>query len=332
VSLIGLCFLVEMRLNRLDAVSPYPLKPMWGLGEDWLLVSYDEHQGPGGEQHKNGPMVGAGGVDTIMLLHLPHDGGRPMLVSLPPNSYVLLAGYGPGSLSAAFTRGGPTLLVRTLEAATHVSIERYAEIGFGGLAAMVDAAGGVRVCKPTRATKAAPESAAGCPNLSGRQALAYLHTRNGDLDHAERQRKLITALIEKTTSPGVALNPVRSISLATKAAGAVTVDKGDHLYDLIRLALSLRGAVPATVPTVSHGSVPGVGPVVTWDAKTTGELINALVTDGPAPKGLITDLRAPCPRARCASLKGTTHIRDLPARETRFPQRASHPRPVTARA
>jgi LCP family protein required for cell wall assembly len=298
-SLVGLCVLAEARLNRVDAVSPYPLKPTWGRGQDWLLVSRDEPPGPGRERPEAPPAVGDDGrrADAIMLLHLPHDGGKPILVSLPLASSVVIAGYGPGSLGAAFDRGGPNLLVRTFEAATRLSIERYAKIDLGGLAAMVDVAGGVRVCrgKPARPGGPMPYAPRACPTLSGAQALDYLRARStsahGDLDRAERQRRLLTALIEKVASPAVALDPARSISLVRTIFGAITVDKGNHLYDLIRLALTLLsdGLVTATVPTTKGGSVPGVGPVVVWDPATMGGLIAALAVDRPVPKGLITD-------------------------------------------
>lgn len=38
--------------------------------------------------------------------------------------------------------GGATLLVRTVEQATGLRIARYAEIGFGGFAALVDGSAG----------------------------------------------------------------------------------------------------------------------------------------------------------------------------------------------
>jgi LCP family protein required for cell wall assembly len=297
-SLVCLCILTDMRLNRIDAVSPYPLKPTWGLGQDWLLLIRDERRPPDAQRQQNlqATRAQASPVDTIMLLHLPRSGGRPTLVSLPLNSFVVIAGYGPGSLSTAFARGGPALLVRTLEAATHISIERYGEIDLSGLAAMVDAVGGVRVCagEPPQAANATPGSS-GCSSLSGTRAVDYLRARtsvHGELDRTRRQLRLITALIEKATGPGVALNPVRIISLARRAVHALTVDEGDHLYDLIRLALAFRrngGVVTVTVPPMRRVLLPGVGPVVMWDPESMGELASAFVTDHPVPKRLITD-------------------------------------------
>ncbi|MFL6053642.1 MAG: LCP family protein [Actinoallomurus sp.] len=293
MSVIGSCFLVETRLDRIDATESYPLKPTWGLGETWLLVSHDGPPTPGGERRQS--RTTGRQVDTIMMLNIRHDGSRPMLVDLPLplRAYGVIAGYGPGSLGAAYTRGGPQLLIRTLESIIHARIEHYAEIGLDGLATTVDAVGGVRMCTGRPARTSTPGSSAGCSLLSGGQALTYLRTRDSARSHpgrAERQRRLIAALIEKATRPEMALDPARIIAFVRKATGAVTVDKGNHLYDLVRLALALRdGAVVAkTVPTVKI-VVPGAVQVDAWDGKTMAELVTSLVTGRPEPKGLIPD-------------------------------------------
>lgn len=293
VSLISSCLIVETQVDRVDATAPYPLKPTWGLGEDWLLVSHNGVSMPDSQRKEDHQTSGAGArrIDTIMLLHRRHDGGRPLLVSLPLRTYAVIAGYGPGSLEIAFIRGGPQLLTRTLEGITHTSIDHYVDIGFDGLAAMVNAVGGVRIC-PVR-TPAAVRSAH-CSNLSGSQALNYLYTRKSfrtDPGPAERQRRLLAALIEKVTSPGMALHPARIVAFTRTALRAVTIDRGTHLYDLIRLALVLRdGSLAArTIPTVKGGLVSPVGRFVLWDPEARAELIPSLVTDRAEPKSLIPD-------------------------------------------
>ncbi|GAA4604517.1 hypothetical protein GCM10023195_15420 [Actinoallomurus liliacearum] len=325
VLLIGCCAFAETAPRRVDAIGGYyPGRPTWGLGQDWLLVLYDEpdhgrpradrsgadqlrHDGPRRDERRAGATLGIGTgrrqVDTIMLLHLPSNGRRPTLIDLPPDAYApAVAGHGAGSLRAAFAWGGPKLLVRTTESVTHVGVERYLEIGLTGLATLVDLVGGVRICaRPTVATTAGPRPSgtarrarapgppAACPRLSGPQALAYLRAAadaRGDLDHAEHQRRLVTALVRAMAGSGVALNPVRGLSLVAHGTGMVTTDEGAHLYDLIRLALTLRetGDLPPTViSTVGHGWVPGVGRVVTLSPAEVSEIARVLVTDCPSP-------------------------------------------------
>ncbi|MCO5969990.1 LCP family protein [Actinoallomurus soli] len=320
VALIGCCALGETGPRRVDAIGDYPGRPTWGLGQDWLIVLYDERRGDGPRRPAGPERPGAERrrVDTVMLLHLPSR-GKPTLVDLPPDAYAPVAGHGAGSLRAAFAWGGPRLLVRTTESITHVGVERYAEIGLTGLTRMVDLAGGVRVCArpPVAATPApagmagqvsaaartgttarggaagragAPGPPAACPRLSGARALAYLRTTAcpcGDVDHAERQRRLVTALIREMTGARVALNPSRAVPMLLHGVGAVTIDAGAHLHDLIRLALTLRetgGLRPTTISAVSRGSVPGVGRVVELDQAEVKEIARALVTDCPDPR------------------------------------------------
>ncbi|WP_176214104.1 LCP family protein, partial [Mycobacterium avium] len=73
-------------------------------------------------------------------------GVAPTMVSIPRDSYVPIPEHGKDKINAAFAMGGATLLVRTVEQATGLRVAHYAEIGFGGFAALVDALGGVRVC------------------------------------------------------------------------------------------------------------------------------------------------------------------------------------------
>jgi LCP family protein required for cell wall assembly len=295
VLLVGLCCLVEIRLDRVDAVPPYPLKPTWGHGQDWLLLSDDEQRRPSGDRRADRPMAGTGAprIETLMLLHLPYQDRKPTLVDLPPDSYVLIPGHGPGSLRLAFAKGGPALLVRTLEAATHIGIEHYVEIGFGALGAMVDAVRGVSICAGTPESDPHEGQRASCHDITGGEALGYLRTRTGaERDLAERQRELVAALLGKAMSPGSILNPVQSVPFVTTGIGAARVDGGTHLYDLIRLALSLRrgtGPLMARVPIVRTGSLPGVGPVVIWNAVEMSRLARAFVMDGPTPEDLITE-------------------------------------------
>src|SRR5699024_10809470 len=113
-----------------------------------LLVGSDSRQGLSEEDQAElgtGGDVGIGRTDTIMLLHIPRSGSA-QLVSIPRDSYVNVPGFGSDKINAAFTYGGPQLLAQTVEEATGVGIDHYAEIGMGGLANVVDSVGGVEIC------------------------------------------------------------------------------------------------------------------------------------------------------------------------------------------
>ncbi|GAA0351142.1 LCP family protein [Actinoallomurus spadix] len=294
VGLLASGLFLETGFGRTAATAPYPGKPTWGLGEDWLLVTHDDppepgrgprggHASPGATEHR---------IDTVMELHLRHDGGRPLLVSLPLRTSATVAGYGPADLGTAYRRGGPRLLIRTVEGILHASVDHYVEVGLGGLAALVDALGGVRVCADHPVRASVPAAAGNCPNVSGGRALTYLRAGGLPPDHpgrAERRRRIIAAVLEKAVSPETALHPARVAAFARTVLAVVTVGAGDHLHDLVRLSLALcDGSVTAqTVPTVEGDRIPGVGRVVRWDPTAMAQLIPAVVIDRPEPTTLI---------------------------------------------
>jgi LCP family protein required for cell wall assembly len=291
VLLVGLAVWVDLRLQRVDALTDYAERPAATPGTDWLIVGSDSREGLTGERRRELGTGDAAGrrADTMMLLHIPRGTGPPTLVSLPRDSYVPIPGRGWNKLNAAYAFGGPKLLARTVEQVTDVRIDHYMEVGFDGFASVVDAVGGVRICvkEPIRDPNAALRLKAGCQLLDSKQALGYVRTRasaRGDLDRVERQREFLAALIDKATSPGVLLNPFRNVRLALNGTDSIAVDDGDHVYHLLRFPFAMRavsggGGVATTVPVAGTETVPGAGSVVRWDRQRALALFEALRQD-----------------------------------------------------
>lgn len=283
---------MDTRLKRVDALADYSGRPAVTPGTDWLIVGSDSRQGLSSARRKQLATGEAAGrrTDTMMLLHIPRGvGGSPTLVSLPRDSYVPIPGHGSNKLNAAYAFGGPKLLVRTVEGVTGIRIDHYMEVGFDGFASAVDAVGGVRICvdKPMQDPKAGLDIGAGCQVLNSREALGYVRTRaspRADLDRVERQRQFLGALVSKATSPGVLLNPFRSVPLALHGTDSIAVDKRDHLNHLLRFPFAMRGVsggdgVATTVPIASTELVAGAGSVVRWDRQKAVALFDALKED-----------------------------------------------------
>ena len=191
-------------------------------------------------------------------MHIPSNGGRPVLVSIPRDSYVPIPGHGMSKINAAYDLGGPKLLAETLQNVTGLYINHYMGIGFGGFVSVVDAVGGVRMCLPGPMVdpKAGLNLKAGCQTLDGAQALGYVRTRNfaiSDLQREQDQRLFMKALLTKMTSTGVLLNPFASIPAATGTASALTVSQGTSLTDLMHAAFALRNPQTTTVPHRHRG-------------------------------------------------------------------------------
>lgn len=282
----------DSRLERIDAFPAANTRPAKTPGSDWLIVGSDSREGLSAKERaklRTGRATGQR-TDTMMLLHIPDSGGGPTLVSLPRDSYVPIPGHSPNRLNAAFAFGGPQLLVQTVEDLTNIRIDHYAEIGFGGLFDLVNAVGGVNMCidEARKDPKAGLDIKKGCQNLDGAEALGIARSRastRGDLDRVSNQRELISSLMDKVTSPTTLLNPFRMFSVASKGVGALAVDDGDHLIDLIRLAWAAKGlGTTTTVPIGREFTAAGVGSVVQWDKTRSDALFGALRQDRPVPK------------------------------------------------
>src|SRR6266511_4471691 len=292
IAALVLFVMVDSRLNRVDALTDWPGRPAVTPGADWLIVGSDSREGLSAAERKRLGTGQAAGrrTDTMMLLHIPRS-GAPTLVSLPRDSYVPIPGRGRNKLNAAYAFGGPKLLVQTVEQVTGIRIDHYMEVGFDGFAATVNAVGGVRICvdEAMRDPNAGLNLRAGCQVLNSRDALGYVRTRasaRGDLDRVQRQQEFLGALIDKATSPGVLLNPFRSVPLALNGTDAVAVGNGDHVWHLVRFPFAMRAVsggdgVAMTVPVAGTETVPGAGSVVRWDRAKALALFEALKQDRP---------------------------------------------------
>ena len=122
----------DRNLQRIPGVFPAePDRPAHapGRAQNWLLVGSDRRadQATTGRD-ANEPLwrYGAQRADTIMLVHLPADRGRIYLVSFPRDAWVPIQGHGNGKLNAAFSFGGPPLLIATIERLTGVRVDHFA--------------------------------------------------------------------------------------------------------------------------------------------------------------------------------------------------------------
>ncbi|HVV09583.1 LCP family protein [Amycolatopsis sp.] len=295
----GVWIYLEFSINRVEALKDYSGRPAAASGTNWLIVGSDSRDGLTTDQEEQlatGDSAAAGGgqrTDTIMIAHLPGNSTKPTLVSLPRDSQVTIPGHGKNKINAAFSIGGAPLLVQTVEQATGLHIDHYAEIGFGGFASIVDAIGGVDMCidKEMHDDFTNITIPAGCQKLDGAHALGFVRMRHSDatprsdLDRVENQRKFMGALASQIASPGTLLNPFDLFPLLSSAPDALTMDSGDHVHNLAALAWDLRGissggVVTTTVPVTS-------GSAENWDKTKTAQLFGALKNDTAVPDSVI---------------------------------------------
>jgi LCP family protein required for cell wall assembly len=293
----GVAVWADRSLHRIAALTEYPDRPAPGRGTTWLLVGSDSRADLTADQQAElttGGDVGNGRTDTVLLVHVPAPGSSSptTMVSIPRDSYLPIPGYGTDKINAAFAVGGAALLAQTVEQATGLRVDHYAEIGFAGFAGIVDALGGITMCpaEPVTDPLAGIDLPAGCQRLDGRNALGYVRSRatsRADLDRMSNQREFISALFHRATSASVWANPWRWHSVPRAVIDALLVDNGDRVWDLARLGWAMHGTATAITVPIAEFTVNESGDVVVWDHDLSTQLFTALANDEPVPQPVL---------------------------------------------
>ncbi|GCB91554.1 LytR family transcriptional regulator [Streptomyces noursei] len=296
---------VETGISRVDAFQGISDRPGGGAGLTFLVVGTDGRDKLTDEEKQKYHLGGdpCHCTDTLMLVHLSADRSRASVVSLPRDSYAEVPEHQDADgrrhprhalkLNAAYAEGGPNLTVRTVEHMTEVHIDHYLEVDFTSFMRTVDAVGGVEVCtvRPLRDRFSGLDLPAGTSRLNGGRALQYVRSRHvdasADLGRMQRQQRFLAALLDRITSSGVLMNPVRFKEVADAMLRSVRADDGFGAGDLADLAQAMRGFGPASsefasVPLRGEAeNVPGLGSTVRWDPVRAPQLFRALREDRP---------------------------------------------------
>jgi len=233
-----------IRIDRVDAFPDDDNRPDNQPGTTYLIVGSDSREDLSAEEREELGTGDAAGrrTDTILLLRV--GSGPDVLMSVPRDLQVEIPGRGSDRINAAYAYGGPRLLTRTVEATTGVRVDHYVEIGFGGFVGVVDGVGGIEIC-PEQAMDdplANLRVRRGCQEVDGETALGYARSRNfpnGDIQRAENQREVVSAVGDKALSPWSVLNPLRWWRLNMSAAASLDVSEGTGPFALGRFAFAM---------------------------------------------------------------------------------------------
>jgi LCP family protein required for cell wall assembly len=299
VVLLWLAYLVITPFHAWSTVSrvddaPGGDRPAETPGNTYLLVGSDSRDDLTREERAQLGTGTAEGrrTDSIMLVHVPAGGGKSVIISIPRDSYMPVPGHGSNKVNAAYSIGGPQLLVQTLEQVTDLRIDGYLEIGFGGFASVVNSLGGVDICVPFDMDdpKAHINLKKGCQTLDGKNALGFVRARysdpRGDIGRADRQRQFLAAIMKGAATPSTVLNPFRYWSFTHTAAGAVGVGEDTSMRDAANILLAMRGAgndstLSLTVPIRDAAYETSAGLAVKWDTERAKALFTMLREDQP---------------------------------------------------
>jgi LCP family protein required for cell wall assembly len=245
-----------------------------GSAQNILIVGVDSRDGLSYQEQQRLLVGDAASLsaDTIMVVHVPADGSRATMISIPRDSFVRIpGGFLKNKINAAYADGftyaprrsspderraaGADTLVGAVRALTGLRIDHYVQVGFGGFYTIAKAIGGIHVnlCAATNDTYAVNvahglgrvgsgfKMTAGEHDLTPVQALEFVRQRHnlagGDLAREKRQQYFITAAFNKITSAGVLLNPGKLSALIKAVTGAFYVD--DDGFSLLDLASQL---------------------------------------------------------------------------------------------
>ena len=224
-------------------------------------------------------------ADSIMLVHVAPN-GQTSNISLPRDTYVEIPGYGWDKLNASYAYGGPSLLVKTVENLTGLTVDHYAEIGMGGVSNIVDAVDGVNLCFDLSVEDERSELnwEAGCHDADGKTALAFARMRysdpRGDIGRAERQRQVVSKTVSKAMNPATLLNPMSALRVERAGASAFTVDQDSSVIDVARLVLAFREAqksgMTGVPPIESLGYATSAGSAVLLEDTTAPDFFAKL--------------------------------------------------------
>lgn len=160
--------------------------------------------------------------DTIIIASINQDTQEIKLVSVFRDTFLNLSNDSYNKCNAAYAQGGPEQAISMLNTNLDLDITDYVTIGFGGLIDSVDALGGIEMevtdaeilhlnnyqltMSEELGVDYTPIKHSGKQLLNGMQATAYCrirYTKGDDFRRAERQRDVLTAMMEKAKNSSV---------------------------------------------------------------------------------------------------------------------------------
>lgn len=198
-----------------------------------------------GQDRRNGG--GRSNSDVMILCTFNTKDKSITLTSFMRDLYVNIPGAGMNKLNAAYPMGGYTLLGETLLENFGVKVDHYVEVDFSGFKKAVNILGGIDMyltAAEAEYMNTTPWDGlnsegwalhAGVNHLNGDMALAYSRIRaiGYDYERTERQRKVLTAMIDKCKG----MNIGTAMNLMNQLLGCVRTDMTDA--EITRYALEL---------------------------------------------------------------------------------------------
>jgi LCP family protein required for cell wall assembly len=217
-----------------------------GKDQNILIVGNDDRStATDAELRKLGTTRDGGSIntDTMMVLHVPADGRKAVVIGIPRDSYVAIPGHGMNKINSAYKDGyldghndkntASRLAVQTVQNLTGLTIDHFVQVDLIGFYRISLAIKGVPVnlCNAVQEPDSGINLPKGVTNISGTQALAFVRQRYGfpnglgDLDRIKRQQYFLSAAFRKISSSGTLLDLFKLRNLLKAVRSSLTLDE-----------------------------------------------------------------------------------------------------------
>lgn len=214
-----------------------------------------------------------GRSDAMILVSISNRTKTIYLTSLLRDIYVEIPGHEGNRLNAAYSFGGPELLLKTIKQNLDIEVNRYVQVNFQAFANLIDAVGGVDLELTNEEvqlvnaylneynmlenrpmdTDYLPSDASGLLHLNGPQALAYSRNRyiGSDFGRTERQRKILEAVFHQLPSSVLTnlddmidgILPNLTTNISKNECYALSLDAPKLLtYELVQASIPIAGS------------------------------------------------------------------------------------------
>jgi LCP family protein required for cell wall assembly len=205
-------------------------------------------------------------ADSIHIIAFNPKTDVASILGIPRDSYVSIPGSGSQKINASLFRGGPELVVETVERLSGIRMDAYMLVGFEGFRRMVSEIGGIEIVIPEAMSDAASGAhfRPGRTRLDGPEALAFSRNRHdvrgGDFGRSLNQGKLMIAALQELRAD-VRKDPVSAFVWILTAAKYLRTDL--TLPEMVDLAFAALGVdkVKNQVVSGSGGFVGGASVV-----------------------------------------------------------------------
>lgn len=156
-----------------------------------------------------------GNSDTMILLSLDNRHHKIKFTSFMRDTWINIPGYGANKMNAAYSFGGPSLAIETIQRNYGIKIDRYAIVDFASFTEIINCLGGIDIeltefeidyinwqmyenhqVNDRHYIKAKP----GIVHLDGREALWHARNRDSalsDFDRTSRQRQVVSTILNE---------------------------------------------------------------------------------------------------------------------------------------